>query len=518
MRALTVAAVLLAVLIDGFFALINFYPVAPPRARGPKRRIVMTLDAAQARWLRDNLIDEFNRAHNSDVELITVDEAQLLPTLAGARDDLVLASLPRPLARQAVAQKLVRPLGDAAQVKRDFDALVPTATNAMLVDGKQQFLPSHALVDVLVFRISRVRDAVRHWSLLRNDIDAALRAANGRGLPPNYKLELEPEQWDGFDRFVIGYYWARRRYGQKPAQGRVAHRNGESLDGAIDIVEGLYRAGVNDETLAKPDAAPVRDYFSWERLYRQHGLFAPSMLAQKPLDDAALMDGLKSGELFLATVDTMQAFTLHGGSQAGAVPGVADPDDLGFAPLPRISSLELGKSGAPARPGEPFSFREDWVWTLPAHAADAELAYELASFLWDRENHIRLCEALGAIPLRADVQRERSSLFRLTWMDDVFDAAFAEWTRSQPVPDGVAAGWGSRYAQLWDRVVRNGEPLDVALHTPPPPRPLAAPPVALTGPIVDDHLPTEDEVEDRLDDIDEELWNGKVELDNGAHK
>ena len=47
---------------------------------------------------------------------------------------------------------------------------------------------------MLVYRESKVRDAVRHWSLLRREIDAALKAATGHGLPPGYHPELAPEE------------------------------------------------------------------------------------------------------------------------------------------------------------------------------------------------------------------------------------------------------------------------------------------------------------------------------------
>jgi hypothetical protein len=94
-------------------------------------------------------------------------------------------------------------------------------------------------------------------------------------------------------------------------------------------------------------------------------------------------------------------------------------------------------------------------------------------------------------------------------MDDVLDAAFAEWGRARPVPDAVAGGYGSVYAQLWDRVIRRGEPIDEALKAPPPPRPLVPSPVAARA---EDTAPTEEEAEDRLDVMDEE-WSGKVELE-----
>src|SRR5262249_35301153 len=151
----------------------------------------------------------------------------------------------------------------AAQIANDSAAAVPRAMKAAQQNGKQVFLPERTLLDVTVFRRSRVRDAVRHWNLLRPEIETALRAQNGRGLPSGYKLELEPEQWDGFDRFVIAYYWAHRRYHGEEARGRVAHRTGMQLDGLVEISEGLYRAGASENTLAKFDSPATRDYFGW---------------------------------------------------------------------------------------------------------------------------------------------------------------------------------------------------------------------------------------------------------------
>lgn len=52
-----IAAVVLGVAVDGFFAIVNFYPVAPHASRGPKRYVVMQLDAVQAAWFQDNVLD-----------------------------------------------------------------------------------------------------------------------------------------------------------------------------------------------------------------------------------------------------------------------------------------------------------------------------------------------------------------------------------------------------------------------------------------------------------------------------
>jgi hypothetical protein len=519
-RVLGIVAIVLAVLIDGFFALVNFYPVSPVRPHPPRRQLLMALDPAQARWFRDNLLAEFNEEQRADVELLAVDEEQLLDRLAAARGSpgLILAAIPRALGARAAHDRLVRSfetVAPRAQLAADLSAVVPRAMKTAELDGAQFFLPRLTLLDVAVFRLSRVRDAVRHWSLLRPQIDDALRALNGRGLPPHYQLELEPEQWDAFDRFVIGYYWAHRRYDGQPARGRIAHRTGEALDGEVDLTEGLYRAGASDATLAQIDSPATRDYFTWELLYRRHGLYAQSMFGARPLGDDGILDGLRTGELFLATVDQMQAFTLHGGAHRGTPPNVEDPDDLGFAPLPRISSIEMSADGRPLRPGQAFSFREDWVWTLPVNGDDGDLAYELVKFVWERENHYRECAALGTLPLRADVARERSSRFRLVWMNDIFDAAFAEWERAQPVPDALEAGLGSVYAQLFDRiVVRAIEPAGLAALLGAPPAPRVRPvEAALPEPVALDAGPGSDADEDPPTSIDNELWRGKVELE-----
>jgi hypothetical protein len=248
---------------------------------------------------------------------------------------------------------------------------------------------------------------------------------------------------------------------------------------------------------------------------KKHGIFAPAMFEDEPLDDDGVRDGLGKGELYLATVDQQRAFTLHGGSHTGTPPVVDDADDLGFAPLGRIGSLELGPNGKPLRQGRPFSFREDWVWALPAHGAqeDAQLAYELVKFLWQKENHVRACEALGELPLRADVQRERSSLFRMVWMDDIYDAAFAELPTAQAVPDAVEAGWGSTYASLWKQIVADGGGLQL-LQSPPKPTPFAVAAAEKAEPKEPPEATLrEEDDDDRAEAIDNELWRGKAELD-----
>jgi hypothetical protein len=534
MRLFAAVLIVAAVLVDGFFAFVNFYPVAPARGKGARRVVLTSLPPNQAKWLSDHLIAEFNAEHNTDIVVQTTDEEHMVDAIATAnKNELLLASLPSARGSEAISRGLLRSFEDAVgrqKIDTDLSTVRHKVMRVAQVDGKQYFLPRFTLLDLIVYRVSRVRDAVRNWQLAKDHINAALKRVNGRGLPEGYHLELEPEHWDAFDRFVVAWYWAHRKYNGKPAQGRIAHRVGEDLDAVWDIAEGVYRAGANDKTFADTTSLASRDYFAWEVLYRQEGLFHPSMFDGKGVDDERVLDLISKGEINLATIDQMEAFTLHGGSHIGTPPKVEDPDDLAFSPMPRISSLELDETGKPKRTGQPFSFREDWVWALPKDAPDVQLAYDLVMFFWDRENHRRECEALGTIPLRMDVTRERASLFRLVWMDDIFDAVFAEWEHAHRLPQGAATGQGSVYAQLWDLIVakkdvNTPEQILAILKNPPQPRAAKPPPPPKVEEPTDGGAPAdlldqdlgsttgEEDDEDAPVQFDDELWRGKVELD-----
>jgi hypothetical protein len=487
-RIALITAVVLGVAVDAFFAIVNFYPVAPHASRGPKRYVVMQLDPVQAAWFQANVLDDFNDEANANLQLLRVDDEEQLQaaTAAAAKrgDDPVLVLLTTTQVDHARSTGLVQPftaVASASQIAADFGGLGDAAIAPTKVGGQPYYLPGVARLDVAVYRISKVRDAVLHWSVLRPEIDAALRRVNGRGLPAGYELSLSPEAWDSYDVFVMAYYWANRVYGGQPARPRIAHRTGDEIDGQRDIAAALYRMGGDDKTFLRTDARPAVDYFQWEALMHAEGLYPEAMYADDPYDDEAMMAGLEKGELFLGSLDAMEAFSLHGGAHVGAQPQTDDAADLGFTMLPRGASLALDAKGQPARRGATFSFREDWVWALPttASGAGADDAYRLVQFLWRPGIHARICEALGTLPVHPEVVAARASYFRLDWMRHVFEAGFDQARRGEPEPAAlVGKGLGSVYAQLWTKIVAGrmapapDGAIAAVLHAPPPPKAL----------------------------------------------
>ncbi len=62
-------ALVLGIAVDVFFAVVNFYPVAPPRTQGRAMHIVADMSESHATWFRTHVIDAFNREHNARLQL-----------------------------------------------------------------------------------------------------------------------------------------------------------------------------------------------------------------------------------------------------------------------------------------------------------------------------------------------------------------------------------------------------------------------------------------------------------------
>jgi len=480
-------AIVIGVGVDVFFAVVNFYPVAPHPNPGPRRYVVMQMDEVQAAWFQTNILDDFNAETNSNLEILRVSDEEQLQAVAhdaaAGGKDVVLVALPETQLARAVASKLVRPFTDVVasdQVAADFSELGSAVLAPGNFSSTQYFLPRMTVVDVAAYRVSKVRDAVSHWSVLRPQIDAALAKINGRGLPAGYELGLTPAAWTSYDLFVMAYYWSHRSYGGQPARPRVAHRTGDEIDGQRDIVSAIYRLGANDTTIANTENRAAIDMFEWEALYRDEDAYPQEMYAEDPFDDEAVLEGLKSGELFFAPIDTIEAFRLHGGAHETAHALVDDPADLEFTSMPRGATLALDGKGHPQRQRPSFSFHEDWLWALPTSTRATAVGYQLVKFLWRPEIHTRECEALGMLPLHPKVVAERVSRFRLDWISHVFEAGLEQARYGERTPPAlVDKGIGSVYAQLWIRIVDGKLPpvpetaIVDALRTPPRATPLA---------------------------------------------
>lgn len=142
-RIILVTALVLGGLVDAFFALVNFYPVAPKPSRGPTRYVVAQMTETQGTWFQSHVLDEFDALHNVDLKLRRVElEEQILPTVKAAEsqgNDVVLFVMPRNQGARAESQGLVGSFATAvhANFARDLAGVDSTLLTEAQVDGVQ---------------------------------------------------------------------------------------------------------------------------------------------------------------------------------------------------------------------------------------------------------------------------------------------------------------------------------------------------------------------------------------------
>jgi ABC-type glycerol-3-phosphate transport system substrate-binding protein len=448
--------VVLGIAVNIGFLFINLAPERPHFVRMRKVKVLLRASAPRIAWMKENEFSEYGRAHDIDFEFVgakTFEEVfQLLIKEKDHPTGLVLADIDDEHAGELHEQKAVRPIADGAkpgEVQAVTDEYITEAVKRGQVDGKQWYLPKRSLVDVAVFLRPAVEDAYLHWQVDRPALEAALKEANGVGLPRSYQLEKSPDDWDTWDLFVAGWYWAHHpaRWAEPSAHAlhdhapaafaapRVGYPCGQNDDANDEFLNALYRHGATDQTFAKLDGLPSLDALQWRALFRKHHL-VPDKCKGEGLDSFAVNTLLHERSLAWAPIDQADSLWLHGGSRRDADPGMYGASDLSWATMPVGSSVELDAKGEPARAGRSFAFEEVHLWAVPVHSPDVSLAFDLARFLDQRGLQQRETEAQGMLPIRNDLRQDYPILFRLNWMQQMLDASFRQIDRgSGDVPD-----------------------------------------------------------------------------------
>jgi hypothetical protein len=455
------------------FLLINLAPERPHLASRRRFKLLLRAPSQHAAWLRENELSEFGAAHDLDFDVITVPNFDVAyARLRREREQpsgLLLANLDEAWSDNAVAERLVSPVEDVlepralASISAEF---MPEAIERASFERKLWYIPKRGSMDVVAFLRPAVADAYLHWEADRPAIEAALKEANGFGLPKDYELEKSPNHWDDYDVFVAGWYWAHHPapWAESRANGtdltgiapRLARRTGAGAESINDLVTSFYRHGLRNDQLGKIDALPVLDALQWEALFHKHGLLVPECDSVIGCDADSVAGLIASRRLAMAPINQEDSLWVHGGARKGAAFAMEGAGDLAWALRPSGKSLEV-QNGHPARSSRTFSFLEVTFWALPINSPDKRLAVELSLFLAQAGLQQRETEALGMLPIRQDLRDQYPILFRLDWMQQLLDASYRQtyFGAGEFPQDLVDKGYGPLYVRLRDEVLRS---------------------------------------------------------------
>ncbi|MBD3322730.1 MAG: extracellular solute-binding protein, partial [Chitinivibrionales bacterium] len=318
------------------------------------------------------------------------------------------------------------------------------------------YVPRKFETRIMVYRKSRVADAIATWRDHKDSIQAALTAINGYGLPAAYHLEPDPGAWDYFDIFVCGWVWAHSSYGGRKVP-RVAHRGKRYSGTSLRIVDRIFQCGGDSSSVLTISGDAVADAVHWETIYAAAGIYNKKMWEEQ-WSGVGVWEGFKSGEVFLAFMTQIDCFFIHGTGKDGLAGYLENPGDMGVAVMPAGCSAELDTKGMIAREGSKSITTGGWWWGIPAHAPDPALSYKLARHITSPENQIQGCSRFGMIPVQKSILSDMSMMFGGGWITGVYEVSFRQLMENKftVVPSNPHfAEISTYYLDIWEDIVVN---------------------------------------------------------------
>jgi ABC-type glycerol-3-phosphate transport system substrate-binding protein len=380
----------------------------------------------QERYFRAEVIEPFNRRRRADIDVAHYAAIDSLgETLRQRRGEAGLVKTPFDKAWSLVDQGLIMPLNDilTPDEMREFDDIY-LLTSLGAKDGKIYYTPRKFETRIMVYRKSKVAEAMAVWRKRRDEISESLAPFNGYGLPATYVLEEEPGEWDYFDIYTLGWIWAHTPVDGEAAP-RIAHRGKRYSGTALRIIDRVYQCGGDSAAVLSMRSPAVTDAYHWEAAYAAGGIYTPRMW-EEAWSGSGVWSGFAQGAVYLSFMTQLDCFFIHGTGRDGLEGYLDDPDDMGVAPMPAGCSLELDAHGEPLRRGSRAITTGGWWWGIPAGTPDPRASYELARHITSAENQIAGCSRFGMIPVRKDILDDMSMLFGGGWISEVYAVSFKQ--------------------------------------------------------------------------------------------
>jgi ABC-type glycerol-3-phosphate transport system substrate-binding protein len=414
---------------------------------------------AQQNYFTEEVLPPFGEERNLEMVVHHYQSVDSLDAeLREADGRIALVKVPFDKSWSLVADGLIKPLNSflTDDEFREFeDTYLLTSLGKR--GEKQYYIPRKFETRIMVYRKSKVAEAIAVWRTHRKAISESLARYNGYGLPATYLMEENPNEWDFFDVFAAGWIWAHTPYEGKTTP-RVAHRGKRYSGTALRVIDRVYQCGGDSAAVLSMSGEAVVDAFHWEAVYAAAGIYNRRMWKDE-WSGVGVWEGFRDGEVFLSFMTQLDCFFIHGTGRDGLEGYLDDPDDMGVATMPQGGSVELDAKGVVKREGSRAITTGGWWWGIPHDAPRPKAAYELARHITDTKNQVQGCSRFGMIPVRKEILSDISMLFGGGWITSVYDVSLRQLMHNKytvipynPHFDSIR----DLYLDAWFRIVVNG--------------------------------------------------------------
>lgn len=430
----------LCILIGGGFAAKTLiWPPTMPRSI----TILIRMMDQQERWFIENIIRDFEKKNRCEVTVERFEnELEIVKILESQRkmknsSNVSLVKTPLPLTLVLYREGLVMPFEDILMdlklgrpeiesrlrnIEDEYDYIALKMCSFDTITGKKLFfLPRKLETRLMIYRKSKVADAVKKWRKFEAQLNDIVKKENGYGLPRNFNLESDVNSWDYYDILVVAYYWANTEYnGEKSA--RIAHRSRDYAGTSRGLIDRALQLGAIEETIRDmyKFSDPIIDMFQWEAIFRKYNLYCKDMWQANGWSGLNIYEGIKRESVFLAWMHQLDCLLICGCEQLGIRGYLDNKEDFGVAIMPLGVAFELTKDGLSKRTGSRLAHTFGWFWGIPKDSPEPELAYKLARFITSKESHLEECKNFFLIPVRKDASDKLNVDLKSNWKYEIY--------------------------------------------------------------------------------------------------
>ena len=188
-------------------------------------------------------------------------------------------------------------------------------TGLAVRNNKMWYIPRKFETRVMVYRKSRVADALEAFPGLRDSINIALKEINGLGLPATFTLESDPSRWDWYDLFVVGWIWGHTAY-DGFCSGRIAQRGKRYSGTALTLIDRAVQFGADSSALVNLSGDSVAEVFYWEAALAHAGIYNRAMW-ENGWSGGDIWKAFGNGTVFLSYMTQLDCFFIHGTGRDG---------------------------------------------------------------------------------------------------------------------------------------------------------------------------------------------------------
>jgi ABC-type glycerol-3-phosphate transport system substrate-binding protein len=421
--------------------------------------VLIHMMPGQEQYFRQKVIPPFEKKNRCKVNIVTYKEYnEIDQTVRQYPQKVALVKTPFDQTRRLAYEGLFMCVDSAAGTEKlktiqEKYFLLKLAT----LDNKLYYFPRKFETRIMIYLKSKVNEAVFSWGTMSEEIDSVLKKYNGFGLPVNFYLEEDPNTWDYYDLFVVGYYWSRKEPGK--INPKVAHRGKRYSGTSQRLVDRVYQLGGEQKNVLNMEGECVVDLFEWEAVYAMEKIFNPKMWKER-WSGRDIWQGFKSGDVYLSFMTQVDCFFIHG-LYTEEMPGFVDnPEDLGFALMPKGVSFQLDKDGNYLRKGKRSVSTGGWWWGIPKDTPSRKLSVKLAEWILNTENQLDGCARFGMIPVRKDILGDIGLLFGKGWISEIYNVSLKQIVENRYTTVPLTRAYKDLeliYLDAWHEIVVKGD-------------------------------------------------------------